>query len=93
MADFCKQCSIDHFGEDFEDLSNQHALAKARAEGKPLPPDGEREWPALCEGCGPTLVDDDGACIYSGCALKHGANPSSSSTPPPLPSSHTPTPA
>jgi hypothetical protein len=60
MADFCKQCSIDMFGEDFGDLKLG-----------PLEP--EYYWPVLCEGCGPTLVNEDGECVHAHCDLKHGA--------------------
>ena len=49
MADFCKQCSIDTFGEDTGDLAHPGA--------PPL-----LLWSALCEGCGPTYVDNEGAC-------------------------------
>ena len=47
MADFCKQCSEDMFGEDFGDLAN---LA------------GPHDVHALCEGCGATVVGPDGSC-------------------------------
>lgn len=56
MADFCKQCSIDLFGEDFRDLAGIGA-----ARGEELEPGSG--WIALCEGCGPTLVDDNGVCM------------------------------
>lgn len=49
MADFCKQCSIEHFGEDYGDLK--------------LGDPGEGyEFHVLCEGCGVTGVDKDGSC-------------------------------
>lgn len=54
MADFCKQCSIELMGEDFGDHSRPNAPPLAEGMG----------WPALCEGCGPTLVDNEGACMY-----------------------------
>ena len=61
MADFCKQCSRDmgFKGNDLADLGR----------GKSLPKD--HGWSALCEGCGPTLVDNSGKCIVSDC-LKMG---------------------
>lgn len=62
MADFCKQCSIENFGEDFGDLAGL-------GNGSPLKP-GEG-WAVLCEGCGPTCVDDEGECIAKNCLLKH----------------------
>ncbi len=61
MADFCKQCSIEHFGEDFEDFKPHNKAPLKEGFG----------WAALCEGCGPTLVDDNGACIAN-CLLHHG---------------------
>lgn len=51
MADFCKACSIDLFGEDCGDLAGL-------GDGTPLP-EGHG-WTALCETCGPILVDDKG---------------------------------
>mgnify|MGYP003127626062 CR=1 FL=1 len=59
MADFCKQCSIDLFGEDCGDMKLG-----------PLEP--EHFWPVLCEGCGPTMVNEEGECVYANCDLKHG---------------------
>lgn len=64
MADFCKQCSIDMFGEDFGDL-------KGLGNGEKLKPD--YGWQALCEGCGMTIVDNDGKCISKHCLKQHGA--------------------
>jgi hypothetical protein len=68
MADFCKQCSIDMFGKDFEELA--------------LPKDDERRgtlkpgygWIGICESCGAILVNDDGECIDPQCAI-HGEHP------------------
>lgn len=57
MADFCKECSIDLFGENFGDLANL-------GDGKELPPD--HGWRALCEGCGcMILVDNEGKRLES----------------------------
>lgn len=50
MADFCKQCSIEIFGEDTGDLLGLCQEGETVAD--------------LCEGCGPTRVDPTGACIY-----------------------------
>lgn len=61
MADFCVQCSLDHFGKYFGDLSDLGHPNK-------LPPN--MAWPARCEGCGPTLVDDDGRCLAPDCLKK-----------------------
>ena len=63
MADFCKQCSIEIFGEDYGDFNFD------RGKG-PLPPD--IGWVANCEGCGPTLVNDEGECISPYCLKHHG---------------------
>ena len=55
MADFCKQCSEQLFGEDFGDLkglSPQDCLTT------------DRYAVVLCEGCGTTQVDNDGNCIH-----------------------------
>jgi hypothetical protein len=53
MADFCHECSIEIFGEDFGDLAGlvteQQVVQGLRAE-------------VLCEGCGPILVDHRGVC-------------------------------
>lgn len=58
MSDFCKQCSLDHFGEDFKELAN---ITPVEAWNK-----GEACF-AICEGCGPIQVDPDGNCVSSGC--------------------------
>jgi hypothetical protein len=63
MADFCKQCSIDIFGKDFRELAGL-------GDGSELKED--EGWMALCEGCGPTVVDDDGRCISVNCMKEHG---------------------
>lgn len=64
MADFCKQCSIDNFGEDYGDLANLRPdLVLADGEGLLV----------LCEGCGPAIVLHDGTCISKDCDKKHGA--------------------
>lgn len=63
MADFCKQCSLELFGEDNGDL-------KGLGDGRKLEPGFG--WTAICEGCGFTIVDDDGACINKYCDKKHG---------------------
>jgi len=62
MADFCKQCSIDVFGKDFEEL------AKITT---------EENWKkgkaccVICEGCGMIQVDPDGNCVSKDC-FHHG---------------------
>lgn len=62
MADFCRQCSIDNFGFDSRDLAGLGF--------DPLP-EGYG-LTALCEDCGPTLVDNQGNCISSFCDKQHG---------------------
>lgn len=55
MADFCKQCSIEQFGEDFGDLAGLADL--------------DNEVLAICEGCGFIEVDCEGNCIAPCCDL------------------------
>lgn len=72
MADFCQQCSIAFFGEDFGGM-------KGLGNGKPFAPD--RRYFVFCESCGPVFVDDNGRCCSIDCAeqghiikgdVKHG---------------------
>lgn len=65
MADFCKQCSIELFGRDSGDLAG---LSKVKLTQQEIQ-DGWG-WQALCEHCGPTIVDDMGRCIGE-CELGH----------------------
>lgn len=58
MADFCKQCSVETWGEDTNDFSFNA-------------PDGF-VTAVLCEGCGPTYVKNDGTCVADDCLMKHG---------------------
>jgi len=58
MADFCKQCSIDHFGDDFKDLAfitDPNEWAKGKA------------FTTICEGCGAIQVDPEGNCVSDDC--------------------------
>jgi len=59
MADFCKQCSNDVFGEDFGDLKS---LCKE-----------DEMVHVLCEGCGQCIVNSEGECICTNCLKMHGA--------------------
>lgn len=62
MAEFCQQCSIETFGEDLRDL----------ADVAPPAWDAEGAGAAvLCEGCGNTVVDSAGRCVWNHCPL-HG---------------------
>ena len=55
MADFCKQCSEELFGEDFGDFTG---ISTERN-------DINRSYVSvLCEGCGPTSVNSKGECMY-----------------------------
>jgi hypothetical protein len=58
MADFCKACSIDIFGEDFKEL----ALITKEEDWK-----GGKACTALCEGCGFIQVDPEGNCVSPDC--------------------------
>lgn len=51
MADFCKQCSEELFLVDFGDMAG-------------LIPSDETAISVLCEGCGPTLVNPQGECLF-----------------------------
>lgn len=62
MADFCMQCSTKTFAKDLGDLKGLG--------NRPLEPG--YGWAAICEGCGPTVVDALGACIADDCLFKHG---------------------
>ncbi len=66
MADFCKQCSIELFGEDCGDLKGISSRSLTEDEIK-----NGIGWTALCEGCGSTVVNDDGECIFPHCLKKH----------------------
>lgn len=61
MADFCKTCSIEHFGEDFKELAGL-STEKDTAE--------QKYAVVICEGCGPIQVDHEGNCISVDCIHK-----------------------
>jgi len=63
MADFCKLCSEDNFGEDFGDMANIT---------KPEDTANGRYATVLCEGCGDCQVDHTGTCISPDCLERHG---------------------
>jgi len=72
MADYCKTCSEFIFGEDYHDLA-----------GLIKPSEVEKGWgqPALCECCGPIIVNHEGQRIgnaemvcYHGCVGKSDQN-------------------
>lgn len=63
MADFCRLCSIETFGEDIGDHAG-HSTASDTAAGK---------YPVvICEGCGIVQVDHEGNCVSVDCLKKHG---------------------
>ena len=61
MADFCRQCSIDMFGKDFNDLAGITTKDEWLAEKAAV---------VLCEGCGVIQVDPEGRCVSSDCDKK-----------------------
>ena len=63
MADFCKQCSVDVFGEDFGDMANI---------SKPEDTAAGLYASVLCEDCGMIQVDHEGNCITHGGKPGHG---------------------
>jgi len=69
MADFCKQCSMEIFGEDFGDMANLGKLESGDLEKLKR---GEG-WSVLCEDCGSIVVNEEGECIAEWCK-KHGAS-------------------
>lgn len=58
MADFCRQCAIDLWGEDPRDLAG---ITTPEGWGRGL------ACSVICEGCGPIQVDPDGNCVSSDC--------------------------
>ena len=62
MADFCRACSMQLFGEDFGELAGI-TPEEDWNEGKAVM--------VLCEGCGPIQVDPEGNCVSENC-LKRG---------------------
>lgn len=68
MADFCRQCTKDLFGVDQSDFDG--VIEQRVAEHGDFPAGQGME--VLCEGCGMTLVDQQGRCVSRACEL-HGA--------------------
>ena len=62
MADFCKQCSMEHFGEDLKDLANLGSTPLTKEELS-----NGIGFTVLCEGCGFIIVDNDGKCMDPTC--------------------------
>ena len=63
MAEFCKQCSEELFGEGFGDLKG---ITKQEDFEKDL------YCVVICEGCGITQVDPEGKCVCDVCLKNHG---------------------
>lgn len=63
MADFCRQCSLMLFGEDFGNLKG--LISKEQV-------DEGLVVSVICEGCGPTQVNHLGECVDVNCYEKHG---------------------
>lgn len=62
MADFCKQCSIEMFDQDFEELAGITSHADWQEDKAAV---------VICEGCGPIQVDPEGNCVSKDCLKKH----------------------
>jgi hypothetical protein len=60
MADFCRACSIEHFGKDTEDLKGLISESKYKEGLAPV---------VVCEGCGAIQVDHLGNCLTKDCLL------------------------
>ena len=63
MSDFCKQCSMDVFGEDFGDMAKLSTLEDTA---------NKLYASVLCEDCGYIQVDHEGNCITHECKEHHG---------------------
>lgn len=61
MSEFCKQCSLDLFGEDYHDFRNLTTTKDDK---------NCAYAQVLCEGCGVILVNSDGECV-SPCLRNH----------------------
>jgi hypothetical protein len=76
MADFCKQCSEELFGEDFGDFKIE---GYATGDGEWHRPSENYRCHVLCEGCGfNCLVDRDGRCWSETCLKHHATAPDKS---------------
>jgi len=62
VADFCKQCSVDSFGEDYHDLAGISTEADTKA---------GLFATVICEGCGFIQVDHEGRCVTIDCLEHH----------------------
>jgi len=78
MAEFCRQCNWELWGEEPSDLDHF-------GQGKPPLEEGYG-YPAICEGCGFILVNDTGSCITKNCLKKGHLAYARAHPVPPLPS-------
>lgn len=74
MADYCKQCSIELFDEDFRELAG--LVTKEQFES----PDKLVAF-VICEGCGFITVNHEGECVDPNCE-QHGKEVSCDTTSP-----------
>lgn len=58
MADFCRQCTIRYFGEEYADRNDMRGLSTPQDDLSELYP------VVLCEGCGCIQVDSKGVCLH-----------------------------
>jgi hypothetical protein len=65
VADFCKQCSYDMFGEDFKNLCGKSTEQQTKQ---------HIYVNVICEGCGFTYVNHLGFCVNPNCLQNHGNN-------------------
>lgn len=63
MSSFCKQCSLDVFGEDFGDMANISTQSDTKA---------GLYASVLCEDCGYIQVDHEGNCVTHDKKPQHG---------------------
>lgn len=61
MADYCKQCSMDIFGEDFKELAGISSEENTK---------NGLFASVICEGCGFIQVDHEGNCVTENCSEK-----------------------
>lgn len=61
MAEYCKQCSLEEFGIDHNDLAGLTTPNDTA--------DGKYEY-VICEGCGFSIVDHTGTCVAD-CSRNH----------------------
>lgn len=68
MAEFCRQCLLEDFGEDLGDLKGLSTEKDTK---------NNLYCVVICEGCGVIQVDHLGNCVSEDCYRKHGAKENS----------------